>query len=368
MRRTRAVAVFLFPFLLATSAAAAEFPDGTIRFIDTRAAAAIPAFGGGIWVGTPQGLARYTEAGAGATFPTPGGGAPRNLVIAPDGSIWFAANTLIARISPNGAILEQHPMSAVGALAVAPDGALWYSRGSLGEVVGRIADNVPTEFPSPTQSWSLAPAGNGQMWVLGNGFGTGSDNLYRMTPTGAVTVLPLGHDVLFGNLQALPDGTLYIGTGIRRSVLRLAPGAQTVEVVSLPGSEYLSDSAGDLWVAGYQVLGYIARSGVPNVSVTMPGDPRQLLCSNIPAYLYQPVAIDSTGGLWVLIFDAAFYIGESPPCNEPDPPPMPDLIRIDTAQFLAANAPGYAIPTLSTAMLVALAIALALVTIWHIRV
>jgi hypothetical protein len=365
MRWTRAVAVFLFPLILATSAAAAEFPAGTLQFFDTRAAAAIPASGGGIWVGTPLGLVRYTESGPGAILPTPGGGAPRDLVMATDGSIWFAADTLIARISPNGTILEKHLMSAVGALAIASDGTLWYSRGSLGDVVGRFVGNVATEFPSPAQSWSLAPASNGQMWVLGNGFGTDSDNLYKMSPAGAVTVLPLGHDVLFGHLQALPDGTLYIGTGIRRSVLRLLPGRQTAEVVSLPGSEYLSDSAGDLWVAGYEVLGYIARFGVPNVSASMPGDPRQ--CANIPAYLYRPLAIDSTGGLWVLIFDDAFYFPEPIPCEAPQPPPMPDLIRIDTAKFFAANAPATAIPTLSTAILTALAITLVLAAIRHVQ-
>jgi streptogramin lyase len=367
VRLTATAVAFLFPVLLASSAAAAEFPLGTRQFFDTHGAAAVPALGGGIWLGTPQGLVRYTEAGAGATFPTPGGGAPRSLAMAADGSIWFAANTLIARISPNGAILEQYPMSAVGALAVASDGALWYSRGSLGNIVGRISGNVLTELTSPTESWSLAAASSGQMWVLGNGIGTDTDNLYKMTPTGAVTVLPLGHDVLFGRLQALTDGTLYIGTGIRKSVLRLAPGAQTVEVVNLPGSEYLSDSAGDLWIGGYQVLAYISRSGVPNVSVTMPGDPRQGQCSNIPAYVYQPVAIDSSGGLWARVFDDAFYIQPAPPCQEPEPPPMPDLIRIDTARFLAANAPANAIPTLSTAMLAALAVALAVVTLWHIR-
>lgn len=274
---------------------------------------------------------RYTEAGAGAAFPTPGG-APYSLAMAKDGSIWFASNTLIGRISTSGVILEQHPMTALRALAVASDGALWYSRGSLGEFVGWIAGNVSAEFLSPTQTWSLAAASDGQMWVLGNGFGTDPDSLYKMTPAGAVSVLPLGHDVLFGQLQALPDGTLYIGTGIRNSVLRLAPGAQTVDVVNLPGSEYLSDATGGLWTGGYRVLEYISRSGVPNVPVTMPGDPRQ--CFNIPAYVYRPVAIDSTGGLWVLIFDDAFYIGESPPCLEPEPPPMPDLIRIDISRLV----------------------------------
>lgn len=364
MRSIRAVVVLLIPFLLTFSAVAVEgFPAGTIQFVNTgTSSSAVPALGGGVWMGTSQGLVHFTEAGPGTVLPTPGAGTPFDLVLAPDGSIWFAKQTLIARMSPAGAILEQYPLAQVRALAVASDGALWYAR--LDNIVGRIAGGVPTEFPSPTQTWSLAPASNGDMWALGTGFATGTDSLYRMTPTGQVTVLPLGQDVLFGRLQALPDGTLYIGTGIRNSVLRLAPGAQVVDVVKLPGSEYLSDAAGNLWTGGYERLGYIFRAGPPHINVSMPGDPRE--CSNIPAYLYTPLAIDSSGGVWVRIVDDAAYIPTPIPCNEPEPPPMPDLIRIDATQFIASHVPEH-IPTLSPAMLVGLAAALAFATIRLLR-
>lgn len=335
MKSARTIAILL-SFIFAVTAVAVEFPLGTLPFFDTGAEEAIPALGGGIWVSTAQGLVRYTEAGPGAVVPTPGGGPPLHLVLAADGSIWFAANTLIGRISPNGQVLEQYPVTLVRALAVASDGALWYARA---DSMGRIAGGVRTQFSAPTPPWSLAPAANGEMWVLGMGLGPNPDTLYRMTPTGAATALPLGHDVLFGRLQALPDDTLYIGTGVWNGVLRLAPGGQTAVKVDLPGSEYLSDSSGNLWTAGYEVLGYISRRGEPNVSVPMPRDPRN--CVNIPAYVYEPVAFDTTGGLWVRIFDGAVYLPIPILCLEPEPPPMPDLIRIDTATFLAIHAPGY---------------------------
>lgn len=334
MNRARTIATLL-SFLLTVTALAVEFPQGTLTFFETGAEDAIPALGGGIWVSTPQGLVRYTEAGPGVVLPTPGGGPPIHLVMAADGSIWFAAETLIARISPNGQVLEQYPVASVRALAVASDGALWYARA---DSMGRIADGVRTQFSAPTPPWSLAPAANGEMWVLGMGLGPNLDTLYRMTPIGAVTALPLGHDVLFGQLQELPDGTLYIGTGIRNGVLRLAPGGQTVVKVDLPGSEYLSDSTGNLWTAGYGVLGYISRRGKPNVSVPMPEDPRN--CANIPVYLYEPVALDTTGGLWVRVVNDAVEIPFPTVCLEPEPPLMPDLIRIDRATFLAIHAPG----------------------------
>lgn len=335
MKKTRAIATLL-SFILAVTAVAVEFPLGTATFFDTGAEDAIPALGGCIWVSTSQGLVRYTEAGPGAVVPTPGGGPPLHLVLAADGSIWYSADTLIARISPDGQVLEQYPVTLIRALAVASDGALWYARA---DSMGRIAGGVRTQFSAPTPPWSLAPAANGEMWVLGMGLGPKLDTLYRMTTTGAVTALPLGHDVRLGRLQALPDGTLYIGTGIGNSVLRLAPGEQTVVKVDLPGSKYLSDSSGNLWTAGHQVVGYIARVGKPNVSVPMPEDPRN--CENIPVYLYEPVAFDTTGGLWVRVVNDTGVIPFPILCLEPEPPPMPDLIRIDMATFLAIHAPGY---------------------------
>jgi streptogramin lyase len=334
MKQARTIATLL-SFILAATAMAVEFPQGTVTFFETGAVDAIPALDGGIWVSTAQGLVRYTEGGPGALLATPGGGPPLHLVMGADGSIWFAAESLIARISPNGQVLEQYPVTLVRALAVASDGALWYARA---DSMGRIADGVRTQFSAPTPPWSLAPAANGEMWVLGTGLGTSSDDVYRMNPTGAVTALPLGHDVLFGHLQALPDGTLFIGTGIRNGVLRLAPGSETVVKINLPGSEYLSDSAGNLWTAGYHVLGYISRLGKPNVSVPMPADPRN--CTNIPVYLYEPLAFDRTGGLWMRIFDDAAYLPIPILCLEPEPPLMPNLIRIDMATFLAIHAPG----------------------------
>ena len=334
MNRARTIAILL-SFILAATAGAEEFPPGTLTFFDSRGVNAIPALGGGIWVSTLEGLVRYTEAGPGALLPTPGVGAPYHLVLAPDGSIWFSAETLIARISPEGQVLEQYPVTSVRALAVASDGALWYGRA---DSMGRIAGGVRTQLRSLTPTWSLAPAANGEMWVLGSGMGTNPDTVYRVTPTGASTALPLGHDVLFGRLQALPDGTLYIGTGIKGSVLRLAPGAKTVVKVDLPGSEYLSDSSGNLWTAGVEVLGYISRRGEPNVSVPMPRDPRN--CSNIPAYVYDFAGFDTTGGLWLRVYDGGGYLGIPVLCLEPEPPPMPDLIRIDMATFLAIYAPG----------------------------
>jgi hypothetical protein len=179
-----------------------------------------------------------------------------------------------------------------------------------------------------------------------------------MTPAGALTTIPLGEDVLFGKLQALPDGTLYVGTGVNDGVLRIRPDATAVEVLvrNGPGSSgYLADVAGNLWLGDYALLAYRGATGSPFLFYEMPRDPRS--CLAIPSYFYRPLAIDSDGTLWVAVDIDFFGITTPPPCNEPLPPPMPDLVRLNPAQLVPLLVPPA--PALSPVMLAALALALA---------
>jgi streptogramin lyase len=337
------IAGIVLAALLTLAAGAQGFPPGTAMFFETRATSAIPANGGGVWAATNNGITRYTASGAGVTVPTPDGSRPSLLALAADGSIWFATPTMLGRMSASGVPLEQYPQYGTfnaRSLAVATDGALWYGHDYPGSYIGRIAGGAITKFDAPGTPWSLAPAEDRAVWILTPGFGSELDALYWMDSTGAITALPLGHDVLFGTVQTLPDGTLYVGTGIRKSVLRRTPGSQTFEEIPLPYTEYVADADGNLWTGGIGLLGFIDRLGTLNVRTKMPLDPRD--CSTIPVWLYSPEAIDSEGGVWVRIFNTAFYLPEPIPCNEPEPPPMPDLIRIDSAQFLrnVAKTPG----------------------------
>lgn len=355
----------LLAVLAALPAAGTEppsFPSGTSQFFRTYAAAAIPAQGGGVWIALPLGIVRYTAAGAGSVLPTPSG-APYRLALAPDGSIWFANATGVGRISTSGTLLEQYTVAGIAAITVASDGALWYARTS-GSIVGRIAGRTSVEFTSPTDVWSLAPASDGAVWLLGQGFGTSADLLHRMSSTGAVTVLPLGADVLYGTLQALPDGTLYIGTGYRNGLLRLRPGSSSFEVVlGFRDSMFLVNDAHNVWSATYSVLNYLAANEVFRVALQLPYDPRVGKCSNLPAWAYRPLAIDSEGGLWLGVFDDAFYLPLPLPCNLPQPPEMPTLIRIDAAALIAPHN----VPTLLPLVLVSLAALIAAMGVLRLR-
>ncbi len=354
-------AVFLSLVLAASHVVAGGFPSGTRKFFNSDTFDVVAAPDGGVWTSTHAGLVRYTEEGPGVALPVPGTDLPRNVVVAEDGSIWFTTPTIIGRMSPTGTLLEEHAIANVIEIAIASDGALWYVRKTVDPFVGRIAGGVRSEFPPPVEApWSLAPAGGGDVWLLGNGGGTGPDSVFRMTPLGSVTSIPLGVDVLYGTLQALPDGTLYIGRGYtEEGVLRLPAGSQNVEfVASRPAFAFVSDPDGNLWLGGHLALRYIARSGTPDVLSALPGDP-----SWCTVLRYQPAAIDSTGGVWIQVEADGGGIPEAPPCISP---PFPSLIRVDGAAFLASHQVEN-IPTLSPVVLVMLGAMLALAAAWRIR-
>ena len=355
---------FLALLALPLLAQSSPFPPGTTQFFNVQPYDVVAAADGGVWVATSQGIVHYTVAGPGQTLTVPGG-TPGNLALASDGSIWFSTSTLVGRISPGGTVLEQYTIAGAYALTVASDGALWYIR-SFGSIVGRIAGGTPTEFPVAFLASSLASAPGGEVWILPAGTGGGPDSPYRMTPAGAMTEIPLGIDVLFGRLQSLADGTLFLSAGIHNRLYRLAPGSQTVEqvVTDVPPYRFVSDPAGNVWTGSHAMLGYTAASGQPHFAVDMPRDPRE--CSNIPAYAYDPLAVDSSGGVWIVIFDDAAYIGTPLPCNEPTPPPLPMLIRINPAVFLPALNPSQ-VPALSPGMLLALGLGLALAGVAAMR-
>lgn len=360
MTPLRTAILLILVFAGTAGAQLPQLPVGATPFFNTGAFAVTAAAGGGVWVATPLGITRYTVAGQGVSFAIAGGTIFR-IRTAANGSIWFAQTGLIGRISTTGTILEQYPLVDVRDIAVATDGALWYSRGSLGAVVGRISGGVATEFVSPTQSNSLAPAANGAVWILGTGFGTPTDDLYRMSPTGAVTVFPQTFNQIFGNLQVVPDGTLYISTGLASGggvLYRLRPGAQLAErVTQIERGVARPTAEGDFWTGTYHLFGFVDATGTPAFEVPMPRDNRP--CAHAPVLSYFPVALDAEGGVWVRVIPThpLFIDPAPPPCVDP-PPTLADLIRIDPAVFLDANTPR-PIPALSPALLIALAAVLA---------
>lgn len=363
MRRTSGCLLLTLTVALSSAAATPPpLPPGTAQFFGSFGFAAVRAEGGGVWIASAGDIVRYTAAGSGTVLTTPGG-TPYRLALALDGSIWFSNETGIGRISTTGTLLEHHAITDIRDIAVATDGALWYARSSS---IGRISGGAPVEFPSPSDPWSVAPADGGSVWILPSGLGTAPDSVYRMSPAGGITQLSLADDVLYGDLQRLGDGTLYIGTGYKNGLLRLRSGNSSAEVVDgFKDVMFLVDEAHNIWSNYGSVLNFRGANGI-RFAVELPYDPRSGQCANIPYYVYRPIAIDSDGGLWLRIFDDAGYLPIVTPCGLPEPPPMPSLIRLDTASLIAANH-GIEAPALSSTMLILLAAVVAAIGMLRLR-
>jgi sugar lactone lactonase YvrE len=342
--------------LFAVLSALPPFPPGTVTFSNTRAVTAVAAPDGGVWVGTSDGkVARYTEAGAQSSHALCCG-AVTNLAMAPDGTVWFS-NWGLGRIDGAGTVLQQYPATSVTDIAVASDGALWYTAGPAG--VGRIAGGTATLLSQPAFPWVIAPASGGDVWVYA--FGSQND-LFRVSPAGSVAVTPTPYKLSgSGGLQTLPDGTLFAASITPLGVIRRTTGGVFTLFPDFPPFDFVADERGNLWGGGGAALVYLDGSTLTRVIGELPAP---TWCGHTLGYA--PMAIDSTGGVW---------LGRLPP---PPPPPdqqlcmdpipnAPDLVRIDPEQFLAASHTPEHVPLLSPMMLVLLAVGVSLAGLWMAR-
>lgn len=350
-RMSARATLLLIALLFAPVALAVDpipLPPGSSAFFPERAYDIVAADDGGVWAAVDGGIAHYTATSSSPVLPIPGGA--WSIARAADGSIWFANETRIGRILTTGAIVEEYaiPYPYMRDIAVATDGALWYVGSS---VVGRIAGGKTAEFVV-TNAWSIAAASDGDVWVAEHGFGKSPDSVTRITPNGEMTPYPTGGDFLFGKLQTVRDGTLYAGTGITKSLLRLPSGSTNFQAVPhFDDTRFLADDAHNIWASSYIMLNYLGADGTTRFSIELPSDERQA-CDRDTWY-YVPLAIDSDGGLWLKAeIDGAGFPFPMP-CTEPAPV-IARLIRLDVDTLLAAHGP-HEIPTLSTTMLIGLA-------------
>jgi hypothetical protein len=149
-------------------------------------------------------------------FPLTGGLAPAELVVGPDGDLWFPEyhplthslsppSGAIGRITPAGALTEFPIPEETDFLTIGPDGDLWFSGSGA---IGRITPaGAVTEFPLPAGSdvtGALTVGPDGDLWFPGSG------TIGRITPAGAVTEFPLpAGSEASDALTVGPDGDLW---------------------------------------------------------------------------------------------------------------------------------------------------------------
>ena len=205
------------------------------------------------------GLVRITPSGTVTIFPVTLGENEAtsdafNLAVGSDGNIWFdiyhlslssssspGYNYSIGYITPDGTI-RQFPLPRVSStvalnpvsLTTGPDGNIWVSllyqsNGAVlpeGGVIMRVTpDGSMQEFHTPVRNLLITAGHDGNLWftvfpVLFNDhteqtpasiFLAGNTSLYRITPTGTITQVPLPMPTTNGILYLIsgPDGNLW---------------------------------------------------------------------------------------------------------------------------------------------------------------
>ncbi|HEX4214417.1 MAG TPA: hypothetical protein VIA06_13965 [Candidatus Dormibacteraeota bacterium] len=201
------------------------------------------------------------------------GGAAGNMVVAPDGSVWFGAGDRIGRMAPGGQI-TYYTVPDVVWITLGPDGAIWFT-GPQGSIGRMTLQGSVTSFPLPTPQESatdIVTGPDGALWfteMSGNKIG-------RITTSGAVTEFPLpdrggvqcgevcpagitvsGGDVWFAESQSSAAGGDRIG--------RMTPGGDLTEF-PLPTTNadpyYVAATAdGSIWFSEQHGIGRITPSG-----------------------------------------------------------------------------------------------------------
>jgi ligand-binding sensor domain-containing protein len=181
----------------------------------------------GLWVGTLWGVARVVdEPDRTVVAVTTTQRLVRDLVAATDGGIWFTLGNTVTRILPDGMVVERYGegqglAAGVQALAATPDGALWIGTESgLFRLSGPLDDRqlqpiaIETEGDGePPDILALVLDRAGSLWL-----GTTS-GLWHVDASGHTldgSPLRAAEDRLVANrvqaIARMADGTLWLGT------------------------------------------------------------------------------------------------------------------------------------------------------------
>jgi len=190
---------------------------------------------------TPDGTITEFPAGA-ARF-----GGPQSITVGPDGHLWFTASgcsprcgrqPAIGRISVDGTVQlfpapaggmiapetpgEPYP-SAIGGITAGPDGNMWFTMTLPGRVVRITPTGTMTVFPVGSKVFSprfrepggIATGPDGNLWFTVSGGTLDGTRIVRMTPMGSIrefTVPRSGLRVLSVGLTGItagPDGNIW---------------------------------------------------------------------------------------------------------------------------------------------------------------
>lgn len=152
---------------------------------------AVAAHGDDIWVTdfNNRSLWRYDiPSGELTEFPTDPSVTPYDVIVAPDGMVWFTDNNegQIGRFDPStGTFLMVNVDGYPRQINLSSDGAVWFTERFTPQAVGRIdpATLAVSLFAMDGGPEDIAPGANGTMWVTRSTAG----DVVQIDPSGAIT-------------------------------------------------------------------------------------------------------------------------------------------------------------------------------------
>jgi virginiamycin B lyase len=180
-------------------------------------------------------IARIGRDGEVREFRAEGVGSPWDIVIGPDGAVWFTEVGVgaLGRLDPATGAMRQFPLPSRGgqpeALAVGADGALWGTEVAANRVFRMTTGGKVREFPIPTARSlpvGIAVGRGGNLWV--SEWGTGK--LLRIAPSGKMREFALDGRRAgpFGLVRA-PDGNVWVTLRGSDAVAAVTPAGRVFE-------------------------------------------------------------------------------------------------------------------------------------------
>jgi len=198
------------------------------------------------------------------------GSHPHDVAPAPDGAVWYTAQTAgaLGRLDPATGRTHQVKLgegSAPHGVIIGPDGAPWVTDGGLNAIVRVVpGTGAIRRFPLPAARDAAnlnteAFDRRGILWF------TGQSGVYgRVTPaSGRVEVWEAPHGPGAYGMTATPEGVIYFASLAGSYVARLDPATGAATVLQPPtahqGARRIwSDTRGRLWVSEWNA-GNVAR-------------------------------------------------------------------------------------------------------------
>ena len=262
------------------------------------------------------------------TFPVSAGAGAHDVYPAPDGTVWFTAQSAgkLGRLDPRTGksdFVALGPGAAPHGVIVGPDGAAWVTEGGQ-NAIARVdpATRAAKLFPLPKErrNANLNTATFDHQGVL---WFTGQNGIYgRLDPkTGAMAVFDAPHGTGPYGIATTPDGQVFFASLAGNYLGQIDLDSANVTVLEPPvpdqGARRIwSDSRGGLWITGWN-SGDLFRYDSKAKSWA-----RWHLPGNGP----QPYAVyvDETDAVWVSDWSANAILRFDPKTEKFEAFPLPD--------------------------------------------